>query len=284
VTGSWRSLTVRWSVLPPGQGWALHPSRRPGRERVPRRTRAGQAWSPRSRLPRASPHPLARLPPHALPVRRVWSGRCARSASDARLRRQTRYVPLARVRRGALAWSRPETSRGLNPRQQGCVLSARPHVRRDGCARAHARLRRLLACRILAPDASPRARPLLPSSPPLPPVLPRQRACAAAARPHPTRSSARTAPSLTHRRRTLLRCICGRPHAALGATASSACPPASACEHAGDRRPRWGDTRPPVACARMGIAVPSSVQSTAGVPRDAPMSGGRVIHRWVPAP
>ncbi len=41
--------------------------------------------------------------------------------------------------------------------------------------------------------------------------------------------------------------------------------------HAGGRGPRWGETRPPAACARMGSAKRSRLQPTFGVPRDAPM-------------
>ena len=50
--------------------------------------------------------------------------------------------------------------------------------------------------------------------------------------------------------------------------------------HAGDREPDRGDIRIPAACARMGIAVWSSDESTAGVPRDTPMSGGRDFIGW----
>ncbi len=57
------------------------------------------------------------------------------------------------------------------------------------------------------------------------------------------------------------------------ATAVIARPPRSPT-HAGGRKPRRGDTRLPAACARMDIAEPSSVGSTAGVPGNAPMSGG----------
>ena len=73
----------------------------------------------------------------------------------------------------------------------------------------------------------------------------------------------------------------GRPRAGAGAGAS--------CErrrhastgrnHASGRKPRRGDTRLPAACARMGIAVRSSVRSTAGVPGNTPMSGGSDVHR-----
>ncbi len=78
-----------------------------------------------------------------------------------------------------------------------------------------------------------------------------------------------------------------RPSRAGGAGASSPPPPsrdrACAVTHACDRKPSWGCARPPAACAHMGIAVRSSVRSTAGVPGDAPMSGGRYVHRRVPA-
>jgi hypothetical protein len=73
------------------------------------------------------------------------------------------------------------------------------------------------------------------------------------------------------------RCTRGRPRAGAAAVASR--DHRSAIAHADDRKPGWGDTRLPVAFARMGITVRSSVQSTAGVPGNMPMSGGRDIHR-----
>ena len=60
--------------------------------------------------------------------------------------------------------------------------------------------------------------------------------------------------------------------------------PALSCSHASDRGPRWGDTRPPAACARMGIAARSCLRPTCGVPGDAPMGVVRDVHRWVPIP
>ncbi len=62
----------------------------------------------------------------------------------------------------------------------------------------------------------------------------------------------------------------------------SSCAPLRSRGHAGGRGPRWGVTRPPAACARMGIATRSRLQPTFGVPRDAPMGVVRDVHRWVP--
>ena len=63
----------------------------------------------------------------------------------------------------------------------------------------------------------------------------------------------------------------GRPPAGAGAGAScdrhrSHCEDHRVTNHADGRKPRRGDTRLPAAFARMGIAVRSSVRSSAGVP------------------
>jgi hypothetical protein len=60
------------------------------------------------------------------------------------------------------------------------------------------------------------------------------------------------------------------------------CAPFRSGGHAGGRGPRWGVTRPPAACARMGIASRSCLRPTFGVPGDAPMGVVRDVHRWVP--
>ena len=54
-----------------------------------------------------------------------------------------------------------------------------------------------------------------------------------------------------------------------GKIASSSRIPRGGGRHACGRKPRQGGTRPPAACARMGIAVRSSVRSSAGVPGNA---------------
>lgn len=54
--------------------------------------------------------------------------------------------------------------------------------------------------------------------------------------------------------------------------------------HTRGRGSSRGDTRPPAACARIGIAERSWLEPTAGVPRDAPMGVDGWVHRWVPIP
>ncbi len=112
------------------------------------------------------------------------------------------------------------------------------------------------------------------------------------------RAPARPPPTNPRRRGIHPRSRCDRPGAVPSAGTSRAMPPpwrppsrlqdrrvpALSRSHASGRGPEWGDTRPPAACARMGIAARSCLRPTCGVPGDAPMGVVWWVHRWVPIP
>ncbi len=142
------------------------------------------------------------------------------------------------------------------------------------------------------------------SQPPRPPPPPRRRSGRRYRQHVPTGSSSaprwRPPPTSPRRRGTPLRSTRGRPGGEAGAAASRAAAGSAQGRHeaqgptqqrhgrrgsaqprhgqrggsgghAGGRGPRWGVTRPPAACARVGSAARSRLQPTCGVPGDAPM-------------